>query len=109
MPLLLVLKIAYRQKPLTTFLFLGKVKSLANDPIVFFVVYSNNKFLDTIFCEVSVALCSRINLCLGFIECYPIYLIILHELLFIYFLILLSYHINRQVLNRNNLDIKCML
>lgn len=104
-----MLKIAYRQKPLTTFLFLGKVKSLANDPIVFSLMYSNNKFLDTIFYEVSVALCSRINLCLGFIECYPIYLIILHELLFIYFLILLSYHINRQDLNRNNLDVKVML
>lgn len=98
----------YRQAPLTTFVFIGKVKSLVNDTIVFFVVYSNSKFLDLIFCEVSVALCSRINLCLDFFEG-TIYSSISHDLLFIYFLILLSYHINIQVLNRYNLDTKAIL
>lgn len=96
MTLLLVVKIAYQPKPLTTFTFLRKVKSLANDPIVFFVVYSNSKLLDMIFGEVSVALC--INLCLDKFVYYPTYPYIL-----------LSYHINIQVLDRYRLDIKFML
>lgn len=39
------------------FVLVGKVKSLANDRIVFFTMYSNDKLLIVIICVFSVTLC----------------------------------------------------